>query len=188
MAIIPADEKVFMVDKRTNTTYGGSQALQDMQQWYTMADVVDSVGNSIDAGLGISVGVNDGIITIDATPTLFTYIALVTQLGTNAPTASIIANTFPETPTWDYIDEGVYSLEFADFELVAGLTIPPEPGSDDEVLFNRITKDDNSTDPYNGYVFYRANNSQMVLKSFSNLETPADGVLSNTLIELKVYK
>jgi hypothetical protein len=43
MAIIPADEKVFMVDKRTNTTYGGSQALQDMQQWYTMQDVADSV-------------------------------------------------------------------------------------------------------------------------------------------------
>ena len=43
MAIIPADEKVFMVDKRTNTIYGGSQALQDMQQWYTMQDVADSV-------------------------------------------------------------------------------------------------------------------------------------------------
>jgi hypothetical protein len=43
MAIIPADEKVFMVDKRTNTVYGGSQALQDMQQWYTMQDVADSV-------------------------------------------------------------------------------------------------------------------------------------------------
>lgn len=47
MAIIPADEKVFMVDKRTNTTYGGSQALQDMQQWYTMQDVSDSVRGSI---------------------------------------------------------------------------------------------------------------------------------------------
>ena len=43
MAIIPGKEKVFMVDKRTNTTYGGSQALQDMQQWYTMKDISDSV-------------------------------------------------------------------------------------------------------------------------------------------------
>ena len=188
MAIIPADEKVFMVDKRTNTTYGGSQALQDMQQWYTMADVVESVGNSIDAGFGISVDVNGDTINIDTSPIVFTYVALVTQSGTNAPTASIISNTFPETPTWDYVEEGVYSLDFADFELIEGRTIPAEPGSNDEVLFNRITKDDNSTDPYNGYVFYRANDSQMVLKSFSNLETPADGVLNNTLIELKVYK
>ena len=43
MAIIPADEKVFMVDKRTNTIYGGSAALQAMQQWYTMQDVSDSI-------------------------------------------------------------------------------------------------------------------------------------------------
>lgn len=188
MAIIPADEKVFMVDKRTNTTYGGSKALQDMQQWYTMADVVESVGNSIDAGFGISVDVNGDTIDITASPIIFTYVALVTQSGTNAPAVSVISNTFPETPTWDYVDEGVYNLKFEDFTLPEGLTIPPEPGSNDEVLFNRITKDDNSTDPYNGYVFYRANDSQMVLKSFSNLETPANGVLNNTLIELKVYK
>jgi len=43
MAIIPGDEKVFMVDKRTNTIYGGSAALQAMQQWYTMQDVSDSI-------------------------------------------------------------------------------------------------------------------------------------------------
>jgi hypothetical protein len=43
MAIIPGDEKVFMVDKRTNTVYGGSAALQAMQQWYTMQDIIDSV-------------------------------------------------------------------------------------------------------------------------------------------------
>ena len=43
MAIIPADERVIMVGTTTNTTYGGSQALQDMQQWYTMQDVSDSV-------------------------------------------------------------------------------------------------------------------------------------------------
>jgi len=44
MAIIPAQEKVFMVSNGTNTTYGGSAALQAMNQWYTMQDVVDSVG------------------------------------------------------------------------------------------------------------------------------------------------
>jgi len=188
MAIIPATDKVFMVNNKTNTTYGGSAALQAMNEWYTMADVVESVGNSIDAGFGISVDVNGDTIEINTSPIIYTYVALVTQSSTDAPTASIISNTFPETPTWDYVGEGVYSLDFADFVLTEGLTIPPEPGSDDEVLFNRITKSDNSTDPYNGYVFYRANDSQMVLKSFSNLETPANGVLSNTLIELKVYK
>lgn len=44
MAIIPAQEKVFMVSNGTNTTYGGSAALQAMNQWYTMQDVVETVG------------------------------------------------------------------------------------------------------------------------------------------------
>lgn len=43
MAIIPADEKVFMVNRSTNTTYSGSAALKAMQKWYTMQDVADSV-------------------------------------------------------------------------------------------------------------------------------------------------
>jgi hypothetical protein len=43
MALIATNEKVFMVDTRTNTIYGGSAALQAMQQWYTMQDVIDTV-------------------------------------------------------------------------------------------------------------------------------------------------
>lgn len=43
MAIIPSTQKVFMVDQRTNTTYGGSAALQAMQKWYTMQDISNSV-------------------------------------------------------------------------------------------------------------------------------------------------
>ena len=43
MAVIPADEKVFMVSNGTNTTYGGSAALKAMQQWYTMEDVTNTV-------------------------------------------------------------------------------------------------------------------------------------------------
>jgi hypothetical protein len=44
MAIIAADEKVFMVSNSTNTTYSGSAALKAMNQWYTMQDVIDTVG------------------------------------------------------------------------------------------------------------------------------------------------
>ncbi len=69
MAIIPADEKVFMVDKRTNTTYGGSQALQDMQQWYTMQDVTDSI------------------------QPYKVYTALLNQEGETNPTAIVLQNT-----------------------------------------------------------------------------------------------
>ena len=44
MAVIPAQEKVFMVSNGTNTTYSGSTSLKAMQQWYTMQDVLDTVG------------------------------------------------------------------------------------------------------------------------------------------------
>lgn len=40
---IPADEQVFMVSKSTNTTYSGSAALKAMNEWYTMADVANTV-------------------------------------------------------------------------------------------------------------------------------------------------
>jgi len=43
MAIIPNDEKVFMVSNTTNTTYSGSQALKDMNEWYTMEDIKNTV-------------------------------------------------------------------------------------------------------------------------------------------------
>jgi hypothetical protein len=69
MAIIPTDEKVFMVDKRTNTIYGGSAALQAMQQWYTMQDVIDTVRP------------------------YKVYSAFLNQSGTSAPTVVVNENT-----------------------------------------------------------------------------------------------
>jgi hypothetical protein len=44
MATIPNEEKVFMVSNGTNTTYSGSASLKAMQEWYTMQDVIDTVG------------------------------------------------------------------------------------------------------------------------------------------------
>jgi hypothetical protein len=42
MNIIPNDQRILMVDNRANTTYGGSAALQAMQQWYVMGDLAIS--------------------------------------------------------------------------------------------------------------------------------------------------
>jgi hypothetical protein len=47
MSIIPATDKVFMVNNKTNTIYGGSVALQAMNEWYTMQDIIDTVGTSV---------------------------------------------------------------------------------------------------------------------------------------------
>ena len=50
MSIIPATDKVYMVREDVDTTYGGSKALNVLQNWYTMQDIVDTVGGG--SGLG----------------------------------------------------------------------------------------------------------------------------------------
>jgi len=44
MSIIPATDKVYMVREDVNTTYGGSEALKVLQNWYTMQDIIDTTG------------------------------------------------------------------------------------------------------------------------------------------------
>ena len=49
MSIIPATDKVYMVRQDVNTTYGGSDALKVLQNWYTMQDLIDTVsGGGVD--------------------------------------------------------------------------------------------------------------------------------------------
>jgi hypothetical protein len=87
MAIIPNNEKVFMVSNGTNTTYSGSAALKAMQQWYTMQDVSDSVA---------------------ASAPYQSYIALFTQSGTSAPVVNIVSNTLGLNLTWARSSAGNY--------------------------------------------------------------------------------
>jgi len=58
MAIIPATDKAFMVTNNTNTTYGGSAALQAMNEWYTMQDIIETI--STVQGEEVSYTVNGG--------------------------------------------------------------------------------------------------------------------------------
>ena len=93
MAIIPAQEKVFMVSNGTNTTYSGSAALKAMQQWYTMQDVIDTVG---------------------AGPSYKVYSALLNQSGTSDPTAMVNENTIG-TFTLTRNSTGIYYLTSPEF-------------------------------------------------------------------------
>lgn len=88
MAIIPAGERVFMVGTSTNTTYSGSAALKAMQQWYTMQDVIDTVGGE---------------------PPYKVYSALISQFGNFNINASALENTLG-TVTFERTDVGRYTL------------------------------------------------------------------------------
>ena len=52
-------------------------------------------------------------VTIGAEPTYKVYRALITQSGTNAPTAIVLENTLGGTPVWSHFDVGIYRLTLA---------------------------------------------------------------------------
>jgi hypothetical protein len=71
MSIIPATDKVYMVREDVNTTYGGSTALKPMQNWYTMQDIVDTVGGGGASYFGSfydttnQTGIANSVLTMD---------------------------------------------------------------------------------------------------------------------------
>jgi hypothetical protein len=54
-------------------------------------------------------------IKVEATTTLgnYAYLAHVTQTGTSAPVATVIANSLSAAPVWSYVSVGVYRLTLA---------------------------------------------------------------------------
>lgn len=46
MAIIPSTAKVLNQYENVNTTYGGSKAMKAQSKWYTMQDIIDTVGGT----------------------------------------------------------------------------------------------------------------------------------------------
>lgn len=86
MSIIPPTDKVYMVREDVNTTYGGSEALKVLQNWYTMQDIIDTVG--IISGGGRLYAQTANSIPVTGTTTESTLI------GTGVGFLSIPANVF----------------------------------------------------------------------------------------------
>lgn len=86
MSIIPATDKVYMVREDVDTTYGGSKALDVLQNWYTMQDIIDTVG---------TINGNRGLYAQTALGTLITDTIVETSLiGPGVGTLIVPANTF----------------------------------------------------------------------------------------------
>lgn len=75
MALIPGNEKVFMVDRSTNTTFSGSRATKAMQQWYTMNDVIDTINAQPVSGTQATAEVVGGAVRDFSSSPLFSYLA-----------------------------------------------------------------------------------------------------------------
>lgn len=91
MAIIPVDEKVFMVSNSTNTTYSGSASLKAMNEWYTMQDVIDSVptGFQMPTTQIVSAGLKYSVALTGASPVSVQYGANIMTLSPFIPANNI---------------------------------------------------------------------------------------------------
>ena len=99
MSIIPATDKVYMVREDVNTNYGGSEALKPLQNWYTMQDVIDTVG---------SISYSGGLYSQIANSTPVTGTTTESSLiGTGVGSLFIPANVFQIGDTFRAIFSGV---------------------------------------------------------------------------------
>ena len=92
MATIPNTQKILTSSADVDTTYGGPASLKEMNTWYTMQDISDSV-----------------VVTAPYK----VYTALLTQSGTSAPVATILQNTLGGTPVWSRSGVGTYAITLA---------------------------------------------------------------------------
>lgn len=93
------------------------------------------------------------------------YTALMNQLGTVPPVATILQNTLGFTPSWNYFEPGKYGFNF-----------PSTPEYDKIAIFIGGTP----VGETNGYVLNSDYN--VIIGNFTN-----DGTLLNTPIEIRVY-
>jgi len=159
MAIIPANEKVFMVSNGTNTTYSGSAALKAMQQWYTMQDISDSV-----------------VVTAPYK----VYSAFLNQSGTAAPTVVVNENTIG-TMTITRNSAGVYyfvSPEFNSYDDYGKVLCFISNGSAAGSTGVLSSVNGQYVPPINGI---------QVISLIASTLTPTDNAIQNCSIEIRLY-
>jgi hypothetical protein len=105
------------------------------------------------------------------------YTALLTQEGTNPPTAQVLQNTLGIDITYEYSDLGTYIIRLSDFVDVTKLYINVQGtanNSDSTLIFNASTS---------GMIDTIFLTSILLQNSFPY----ADSIVSNAPLEIRVY-
>lgn len=105
------------------------------------------------------------------------YTALITQTGGNAPSETILRNTFSEVPVFSYISPGVYQI--ASDVFTSGKTLVllgfGKAGSYGSISYDFVVHGDDPT------------LSNIRIYSINTAGAPEDGLLTNASIEIRVY-
>ena len=82
MAIIPNGQKILTTASEVNTAYGGPASLKDLSTWYTMQDIIDSVGVPPSGGYYNSINASEEISTNSITDVVATGMSITPPAGT----------------------------------------------------------------------------------------------------------
>lgn len=125
---------------------------------------------------GHPTAVNVKTVTIPAEPTAdyLVYSALITQTGTSAPTAIVLKNTIPGTSSWVYSNPGEYALKNSGTPFTANKVL---------VFVNR-GEDDTFSDPIR---WAYGNTSEIFIKTADSTGSPANALITNGSIEVRIY-
>lgn len=105
------------------------------------------------------------------------YRALLTQTGTNPPVATILENTLGQIPTYGYVNIGRYTLSVTGNILTDNKTAVSFGSNID------ISNVDSATILTNSLT-----TSGFTINTFDTSTSAFNGILSKTLIEIKVYE
>jgi len=104
------------------------------------------------------------------------YVALLNQVGTSAPTAIVLENTFSEIPTFSRTSTGVYKLE-----LIDSFTL------DKTFIVTGSADVSGGTGDFATVIARRFDEDTITLYTYDNF-TSSDNMLVNTSIEIRVYE
>lgn len=157
---------------------------QSNNVWYQVTDAVSNTRTLLIVYGSISV---DGVIAYDVrsgeigrwkwtddtwkpvNPGFKVYTALLTQTGTDAPTAIVLENTLGETPTFQYNSPGNYSLLTSGSIFTANKTF----------FISSLSGDLG----YSSVALARISNTEVIIE----LDSGEDIQLDNASIEIRVY-
>ena len=108
---------------------------------------------------------------VDSVPIYKSYVAIVSQLGKNAPTATVLNNTLGGVPTWSYIGDGSYRLN------LTGAFINGKTWTNYRSVM--ITEDIQVS-------INRANDNYITITTILG-DLPTDGILTTLPLEIRVY-
>lgn len=101
------------------------------------------------------------------------YTALLNQSGTDAPVATVLENTLGGDVIWSYVDVGAY------FATLAGVFL-------ENKTWMMITTGGSLNSAFS-IIIYRNTNSQIEVDTYDDTENPANGILLNNSVEIRVY-